>query len=87
VADLEDETEVVAIRRDVADRAYSRLVTVSDGPAGMPLWTMGFDFFFFFPDVDMAVLGKGTTSSHVRYAPTYTYSHIGHMHSIRNDAR
>ena len=81
--DLEEETEVVAIRRDVADRAYSRLVTVSDGPAGMPLWTMGFDFFF--PDVDMAVLGKGAMSSCVRYAPTYTHSHIERMHLICND--
>lgn len=55
--DLEDETEVVATRRDVADRLYSRVVTVSDGPEGMPFWTRGFIFFFL--ALDMVVLGKG----------------------------
>ena len=81
VEDLEDETEVVAMRRDVADQVYSRIVTVSDGPEGRPFWTMGFDFFFF-PDAGMIVLGKERVPSHVRYVPTYTYLHVGRMHSI-----
>jgi len=86
VEDLEDDTEVVATRRDVADRVYSRVVTVSDGPGRMPFWTMGFGFLFF-PGAGMVARG-GENDAFARAVCTYLYlfTRCACVYSIQHDA-